>query len=53
MRSYVAIVSKERGSVWGVHFPDLPGCTSAGNTVEKAIANASVALRLWADDETE
>jgi predicted RNase H-like HicB family nuclease len=53
MRSYVAIVSKERGSVWGVHFPDLPGCTSAGNTVEKAIANASVALRLWAEDETE
>ncbi len=53
MRNYVAIVSKERGSIWGVHFPDLPGCTSAGDTVENAIANASVALRLWAEDEAE
>jgi predicted RNase H-like HicB family nuclease len=53
MRNYVAIVSKERGSIWGVHFPDLIGCTSAGSTVEQAIANASVALRLWAEDETD
>jgi predicted RNase H-like HicB family nuclease len=53
MRNYVAIVSKERRSIWGVHFPDLLGCTSAGRTVEEAIANASVALRLWAEDETE
>jgi predicted RNase H-like HicB family nuclease len=53
MRSYVAIVSKEPGSIWGVHFPDLSGCTSAGKTVEDAVANASVALRLWAEDETD
>jgi len=53
LRNYVAIVSKERGSIWGVHFPDLPGCTSAGDTVEKAIENAGVALRLWAEDEDE
>jgi predicted RNase H-like HicB family nuclease len=53
MRNYVAIVSKERGSIWGVHFPDLVGCTSAGSTIEEAIANASVALRLWAEDETD
>jgi predicted RNase H-like HicB family nuclease len=51
MRNYIAIVSKERGSIWGIHFPDLPGCTSAGKTVEEAIANAGVALRLWAEDE--
>jgi predicted RNase H-like HicB family nuclease len=53
MRSYIAIVSKEPGSIWGVHFPDLPGCTSAGGTMEEAVANASKALRLWAEDETE
>lgn len=53
MRNYIAIVSKEADSVWGVHFPDLPGCTSAGDSMEEAVANASKALRLWAEDETE
>ena len=53
MRSYIAIISKEPGSVWGVHFPDLPGCTSAGDTMEVAVGNAGTALRLWAEDETE
>jgi predicted RNase H-like HicB family nuclease len=52
MRSYVAIISKEPDSVWGVHFPDLPGCTSAGETMEEAVENAGKALRLWAEDET-
>jgi predicted RNase H-like HicB family nuclease len=40
MRSYIAIVCKEPGSAWGVHFPDLPGCTSAGSTMEEAVENA-------------
>jgi predicted RNase H-like HicB family nuclease len=53
MRSYVAIISKEPGSVWGVHFPDLSGCTSAGDTMEEAVENAGKALRLWAEDETD
>jgi predicted RNase H-like HicB family nuclease len=53
MRSYVAIISKEPKSVWGIHFPDLPGCTSAGGTMEEAVENAGKALRLWAEDETD
>ena len=53
MHSYIAIVSKEPGSAWGVHFPDLPGCTSAGSTMEEAVENAGKALRLWAEDESE
>ncbi len=53
MHSYIAIISKDPGSVWGVHFPDLPGCTSAGRTMEEAVANAGKALRLWAEDEAE
>jgi predicted RNase H-like HicB family nuclease len=53
MRSYIAIISKEPDSIWGVHFPDLPGCTSAGDTMEEAVENAGKALRLWAEDETE
>lgn len=28
-------------------FPELPGCASAGDTVEEAIANAREALELW------
>jgi predicted RNase H-like HicB family nuclease len=53
MRSYIALISKDPGSMWGVHFPDLPGCTSAGNTMEEAVENAGKALRLWAEDEME
>jgi len=28
-------------------FPELPGCASAGDTEEEAIANAKEALALW------
>ncbi len=28
-------------------FPELPGCASAGDTEEEAIANAKEALDLW------
>jgi predicted RNase H-like HicB family nuclease len=31
----------------GVWFPDLPGCYSAGDTMEDAIANAPEAASLW------
>jgi predicted RNase H-like HicB family nuclease len=30
--------------------PDLPGCTSAGGTVEEALRNAAEAVSLWRDD---
>ena len=53
MRNYIALISKDPGSAWGVHFPDLPGCTSAGATMQEAVENAGVALRLWAEDETD
>jgi predicted RNase H-like HicB family nuclease len=53
MRSYFAIVCKEPGSAWGVHFPDLRGCTSAGSTMQEAVENAGKALRLWAENEIE
>lgn len=32
---------------WSAVFPELPGCASAGNTEEEAIANAKEALVLW------
>ena len=34
---------------WSAVFPDLPGCASAGDTEEKAVANAKEALALWLD----
>ena len=32
---------------WSAVFPELPGCTSGGDTEEEAIANAKEALDLW------
>ena len=45
VRYYPAII--ERGSHgYGVFFPDLPGCTSAGDTMEDAALSAEEALAL-------
>ncbi len=41
---YIALVHKDKGTSYGVSFPDVPGCISAGDTFEEAIANASEAL---------
>jgi predicted RNase H-like HicB family nuclease len=41
---YIALVHKDKGTSYGVSFPDLPGCISAGDTFEEAIDNASQAL---------
>jgi predicted RNase H-like HicB family nuclease len=32
---------------WSAVFPELPGCSSAGDTEAEAIANAKEALELW------
>jgi predicted RNase H-like HicB family nuclease len=49
MTHYVAIVEEEEGKAVGVWFPDLPGCVSAGDTVDEAMINAAEALALWID----
>ncbi len=41
---YTAIVEKAKDG-FGVFFPDLPGCTSFGKTVEEAAANAYTAAQ--------
>jgi predicted RNase H-like HicB family nuclease len=33
----------------GVWFPDLPGCTSAGDDIDEALRNAPEALQLYAE----
>jgi predicted RNase H-like HicB family nuclease len=46
---YVAVIEKEADSAFGVWFPDVEGCFSAGETVEEAVANATAALRQHAE----
>jgi predicted RNase H-like HicB family nuclease len=44
MAGYIALVHKDEGTSYGVSFPDVPGCVSAGDTLEEALANAREAL---------
>ncbi len=44
MAGYIALVHKDEGTSYGVSFPDVPGCISAGDTFEEAVANAAEAL---------
>jgi predicted RNase H-like HicB family nuclease len=46
---YVAVIEKETDSAFGVWFPDVEGCFSAGDTLEEATANAGTALRQHAE----
>jgi predicted RNase H-like HicB family nuclease len=50
MPHYVAIV-EDAGpdKAIGLWFPDLPGCFSAGDTVDEALVNAEEALSLYAE----
>ncbi len=42
--NYAIAIEHEPGSAYGVRFPDLPGCFSAGDTLEEAITHANEAL---------
>lgn len=46
MPSYIALIHKEPESAYGVSFPDLPGCVTAGDTIADARAAAEEALAL-------
>jgi predicted RNase H-like HicB family nuclease len=41
---YIAVIHKDPDSVYGVSFPDVPGCISAGDTIDDAVRNAVEAL---------
>ncbi|MEO8884143.1 MAG: type II toxin-antitoxin system HicB family antitoxin [Devosia sp.] len=41
---YVAFIHKDPDSAYGVSFPDIPGCISAGDTLDEATQNAVEAL---------
>nr|WP_314432859.1 type II toxin-antitoxin system HicB family antitoxin [uncultured Brevundimonas sp.] len=43
---YVAVLERGLNDSFGVFFPDLPGCVSAGRTADEAIRDAREALAL-------
>lgn len=47
MRYPIAIEPGDETHAWGVVVPDLPGCYSAGDTMDEAVQNASEAITLW------
>lgn len=49
MPRYIALIDGEAGA-YGAAFPDCPGCTAMGDTLDEAIANAGEALREWVAD---
>jgi predicted RNase H-like HicB family nuclease len=53
MPSYIALIHKDADSDYGVSFPDLPGCISAGATLDEARVMAFEALGLHLDGLAE
>lgn len=41
---YVGFVHKDPDSCFGISFPDIPGCISAGDTLDEAVENGIEAL---------
>ncbi|MFM5913695.1 type II toxin-antitoxin system HicB family antitoxin [Chakrabartia godavariana] len=49
MRYPVVIETGDKDTAFGVVVPDLPGCFSAGDTLDEAISNAEEAAAAWVD----
>jgi predicted RNase H-like HicB family nuclease len=47
MRYQIAIEPGTDTTAWGVVVPDLPGCFSAGDTMEEAMIQAEEAITGW------
>jgi len=47
MRYPIAIEPGDEKHAFGVVVPDLPGCFSAGDTIDEAIDKAKEAIELW------
>ena len=50
MRYPIAIELGDADHAYGVVAPDLPGCFSAGDTLDEAVDNAKEAIELWLED---
>ncbi len=53
MIRYIGILEKEPGSLWGLWFPDLIGCTIAAETSEGVLEQAPAVLRSWLEAEAD
>ena len=53
MRYPVAIETGTHATAFGVAVPDLPGCFSAGNTIDEAMDNVEKAIDLWIEAALE
>lgn len=49
----IAIETGDSDHAYGVVFPDLKGCFSAGDTLEEALSNAKEAAELYLEDLAE
>jgi predicted RNase H-like HicB family nuclease len=52
MTHYIALIHKDPDSCYGVSFPDIPGVTTAGDTIEEAMQQAAEVLQVAAEDWT-
>jgi len=50
---FPVVVHKDPGSSYGVTIPDMPGCFTAGETLEEALRNVQEAVETYLHDETE
>ena len=50
-RCYIGIVHRHADGTLGIHFPDVPGCVSAGDTMDGLLAHAKEALTLHVEDQ--
>ena len=53
MKIPIAIEPGNEATAFGVVVPDLPGCFSAGDTLDDACANAVEAIELWLETALE
>ena len=50
---YPVVLHSDNGKRWGVTVPDLPGCFSAGDSMDEALQNAVEAIDLQLEGITE
>ena len=53
MRYPVAVENADLNTAFGVVVPDLPGCFSAGDSIEEALYNVKEAIRAWIEVAVE
>jgi antitoxin HicB len=50
---YIALIHKDADSCYGVSFPDVPGVTTAADTIDEAMQKAGEVLEFAAEDWSE